>query len=388
MALESIKVYKKIIFYSWQSDLPNSTNRGFIEDAICKAIKKLKKDSVLQFDVALDRDTSGKSGSLDIANTIFEKVRNCNVFIADVSFVTSDAKRKHPNPNVLLESGYAAKSIGWESIIFIFNKSTGKIEDLPFDLRSRKIIQYEIEDQASKAKVKEHLVSHLCRELDSIITERSNKERIFEHLKTSLDAEITVICNRIRKILDDYGNELDLNRVFEISSLSQSEINEKLVGREYIGFQVLKLWDDTIEKLNQIIDNPLFSKHIEDDKIAPIIDLIRALVIFNENVKQRSLFKPIQKQAENREVVKGKTLNPGNPDNSYLLLSKKKGAKAGKVIDSGSFSPYHEKLLLEKLIETENVFSLLVFSVINPINEILNSWGNSLLLDPAMFRTN
>lgn len=30
------------IFYSWQSDLPNNSNRSFIEVAIKKAIKKVK----------------------------------------------------------------------------------------------------------------------------------------------------------------------------------------------------------------------------------------------------------------------------------------------------------------------------------------------------------
>ena len=34
------------IFYSWQSDLANSTNRGFIEDCLKKAVKNLKKEGV------------------------------------------------------------------------------------------------------------------------------------------------------------------------------------------------------------------------------------------------------------------------------------------------------------------------------------------------------
>ena len=29
---------KKIVFYSWQSDLPNSTNRGFIQQSLENAV--------------------------------------------------------------------------------------------------------------------------------------------------------------------------------------------------------------------------------------------------------------------------------------------------------------------------------------------------------------
>jgi hypothetical protein len=32
------------VFYSWQSDLPNKTNRGFIKDALEGACKELSAD--------------------------------------------------------------------------------------------------------------------------------------------------------------------------------------------------------------------------------------------------------------------------------------------------------------------------------------------------------
>lgn len=33
---------KRTIFYSWQSDLPNNSNRGFIESCIESSLKDLK----------------------------------------------------------------------------------------------------------------------------------------------------------------------------------------------------------------------------------------------------------------------------------------------------------------------------------------------------------
>ena len=44
------------IFYSWQSDLPNNTNRGFIHDVLKKAVGNIRK--TMKIDADLDRDTS------------------------------------------------------------------------------------------------------------------------------------------------------------------------------------------------------------------------------------------------------------------------------------------------------------------------------------------
>lgn len=60
------------IFYSWQSDLPNNTNRSFIENAIKKAIKKLSFET--QVYAEYDRDTLDITGSPDISAAIFERL--------------------------------------------------------------------------------------------------------------------------------------------------------------------------------------------------------------------------------------------------------------------------------------------------------------------------
>lgn len=59
------------VFYSWQSDLPNSTNRGFIEKALENAVKLIHNDESIEVEPVIDRDTVGVPGSPDIANTIF-----------------------------------------------------------------------------------------------------------------------------------------------------------------------------------------------------------------------------------------------------------------------------------------------------------------------------
>ena len=73
------------IFYSWQSDLPNSTTRGLIESSIEAAIRSLRNT----VSVYADRDTQGVTGSPDIVQTIFSKIDECDVFVADVTSVAT-----------------------------------------------------------------------------------------------------------------------------------------------------------------------------------------------------------------------------------------------------------------------------------------------------------
>jgi hypothetical protein len=60
---------EKIIFYSWQSDLPNNKNRGFISTCLEKAAKTIIQEEVHLIEV--DRDTKAVTGTPDIASSIF-----------------------------------------------------------------------------------------------------------------------------------------------------------------------------------------------------------------------------------------------------------------------------------------------------------------------------
>jgi len=136
---------RRIVFYSWQSDHPNSTNRGFIQHALEIAAKTIADDNSVAVEPVVDRDTKSVPGSPDIASTIFSKITSADIFVADVTIVTREKDmRPSPNPNVLVELGYALKALGPARIILVFNKSFGKIEELPFDLRMRRALTYEM----------------------------------------------------------------------------------------------------------------------------------------------------------------------------------------------------------------------------------------------------
>ena len=84
------------IFYSWQSDLPNKTNRNFIQNAIEVALKEINKDNRIV--ACIDRDTKDELGSPDIRTSIFNKINHSKFFICDVSL----NENKVPNPNVII----------------------------------------------------------------------------------------------------------------------------------------------------------------------------------------------------------------------------------------------------------------------------------------------
>ncbi len=131
------------IFYSWQKDRPNASNRGFIEQALENVAQKLRNDRTLDIEPNIDRDTVGVPGSPEIVSTIFSKIEQADIFVCDISIINgANSKRPTPNPNVLVELGYALKALGENRLILILNSAYGEVEKLPFDLRSRRVLTY------------------------------------------------------------------------------------------------------------------------------------------------------------------------------------------------------------------------------------------------------
>jgi len=76
----------RVVFYTWQSDLPNATNRGFIQQALENVAKAITADDTIDVEPVIDRDTQGGAGAPDIAKTIFQKIAVADVVVADVLF--------------------------------------------------------------------------------------------------------------------------------------------------------------------------------------------------------------------------------------------------------------------------------------------------------------
>lgn len=165
------------VFYSWQSDRPNKTNRGLILSALQIASKAVAADSSNDIEPVVDRDTAGLPGAPDIAATIFEKIGKSDCFVADVSIINGGVGvRPCPNPNVLIEMGYAAGVLGWERIVLVVNTAFGPVEMLPFDLRARRVLAYnsmpEDEDRASIRNPLGRMLQSALREIAALHHQR------------------------------------------------------------------------------------------------------------------------------------------------------------------------------------------------------------------------
>jgi hypothetical protein len=247
------------VFYSWQSDIRR--NRNIIQTCLEKAIKEIikKEHKIIDLEINIDRDTSNKSGSPEIANTIFQKIKGCDIFVCDVTIVNKNKLsnlfkyRLTPNPNVLIELGYAVNLLGWERIICINDIKFSKLEDLPFDIRGHRITSF----QSSEQNFKDNLVSHLKRAVEFII---SNYETIVEdQLKDSNKFHDLYIYNQIGKICSE---------VTLLDSLSLC-INSLHINQLYLDH-----WDDLQEfyklSINIFLDNELdalmknFLKNLND----------------------------------------------------------------------------------------------------------------------------
>lgn len=168
------------VFYSWQSDRPNRSTRGFIQDALKKAIKAANRDLTIdppdRGDEAftIDHDTKGEPGTPDIVATILRKIDDCAIFVADLTYVaeTEDGKGV-PNPNVLIERGYALNEIGSKRMIGVMNEAYGAADRLPFDLRGvRWPICYRLAEDTNeeeRRRAKAGLIDDLKRAIKEIV---------------------------------------------------------------------------------------------------------------------------------------------------------------------------------------------------------------------------
>ncbi|QOJ31418.1 MAG: hypothetical protein HRU81_04505 [Gammaproteobacteria bacterium] len=167
------------IFWSWQSDYSPKTCRHFIRESLVDAITQVAEEiSVDDADrPEIDHDTKGERGMADIATTILNKIENAAVFVADLTPIARSPEGKWlPNPNVMIELGWAMHRPGWERVIGILNMAGGaKVEDLPFDIRQRRVVTFVLNDAADKstrAAVRSKLVSELKEALRINLEER------------------------------------------------------------------------------------------------------------------------------------------------------------------------------------------------------------------------
>lgn len=376
------------IFYSWQSDLPNNTNRSFIEDVIKKAIKRSKNNGYSIY-LDYDRDTLGVTGSPDISETIFNKIDKTDIFICDISIINQDYEgRKTPNPNVLLELGYAAKVLGWEKIICLFNKKFGKVLDVPFDLNHKRILFYNSDELNEKERV--------SKIISQSISEIHSKGILFNPLKDHIKGKVDFCLLEILKHMTSYvygtvSMSESLAKVTELLNLTESTLNEKLQeDKEILGFFVYNNLNDISEKLDDLYTVITTSNIYPVEWAITILRFRDWIRSYKWSISSRSnlnIFQNVKKVDNKYDVISASTTNSLNPINSYILVKKDAGGKL-KVVNKAIINIGHKEALLSFHninFDSRNELSKRIWDVITISNEWLDKNGNEIILDPDYY---
>lgn len=342
---------KNTIFYSWQSNLPNSSNRGFIEQCIKNAIRNIENSKYLHLEMSIERDTKGVIGTPGIVDTLFKKIDSSKLFIADVSIINSNSKeRKTPNPNVLLELGYAAKSLGWNNVLCFFNLDYGSIEDLPFDIKFRRIITYSINNRV-KSEVRSGLAKIISATVEELFFSGLLDDDINDFFKVKIDTQLLTVLKSLANIVYAYNSEENnLNRITKLLNLSESDMQDLLLNKEFIGFQVHKNFREIEEELTLIFKDFVSSMYFKKELGIIVANIIKWIKKYNKFISLRThpnLFIHTSKVNSEYYLLDSKSLNPTNKE-GYLLLRKIDGEK-GMVVDFGDIQ---ETLKVDSALES------------------------------------
>lgn len=384
----------KNIFYSWQNDLDGKTHRYFIEKCIKKALKDLGKDALIYMDY--DRDTMGLNGSPDITSSIFDKIDKSVLFICDVSIVNSDySGRKTPNPNVLIELGYAANKLGWDRIICLFDTSTGEIESLPFDLRQKRVTSFSPNTQNELERISGILLTN--------IKNLYSKGKLFnplnDYIKGKIDHSILAILKPMSNIV--FGTLSLSEGMAQIDNLlnySCDEIKKRIGDAKFPGYLVFNDFSVEADELKDILKDLFSSSYFPKEWSYTVLEVLDWIRMYSWFVSKRNKEYPFEKDSfeyNDLAAINAHHMNPDNPKSSYLILETRDSngtryvaTEGGKVINVTHFPTDNLKIFTQSFrLNDAGAINLAnkIYSLIVICREWLNTTDGEFILDPDYY---
>lgn len=322
---------EKKIFYSWQSDLDHGFNWKLIENCIQSSLENLNRNSK-HIKFSIDLATRGLPGSPDIVDAIFKKIENSSIFIADITPITTLGEKGIPNPNVLIELGFAVNVLGWDNIICINNRAYGNVEKLPFDIKQRRITTYKLDKIKDKDKQERALTNIFDIAIASIQETQSEYDEITEIFKLKVDHILLSLTNHFNLIFVIKDSVIGVDVFYDIiDQLSLGFTEDREINiRDTESFLEVKA-----KELNELTKHPLLILNKKVRQITSIIKLIEALDLLRENIKSNRFYN-----------------------------TNRKGEKS-------------------KLTDLE-ILNLLLSDISKAMENILKNWGDHILTNPAL----
>lgn len=366
------------VFYSWQSDLASKYNRNLIETVIKDALKSIKKSNQEVSEINLVSDSRDEIGTPDLPSSIFEKIEKSDLFIADISIINSGSNfRLTPNPNVLIELGYAVKCLGWSKVICVYNEAIEDVEKLPFDIRSRKPLLYNTHNELSEEK--KRLKNLVEKSINEIIKRCYSDKKEYLTIKRNVDVSMqAVLIDFCQMFFREMGENIDKYNYAKLLNLTGEEIADILNDKKFLGFFLFRNIRHSIADFINTFNDKLEVYFLSEEERKIIAKLIFALRDYVSCLDiDRGVF---VKVGETNEyfVVGGRQINIENDKNSYILL-KPINKDENIVIAGGQLEKADKKEALNYYrINKEDIryLSSVIFSIINCVNLWIKQTGN------------
>jgi hypothetical protein len=361
------------IFYSWQSDLPNNKNRGLIETALNKAKDNILSGNQNVTEIEIISDSRGENGTPDLVSSIFNKIDSCDIFIADISIINANTNtRLSPNPNVLLELGYASHVVGWNKSICIFNSEYAKVEELPFDIRTRKPITFNT--SASTTEAKKLLANNLAQSIDGIVNNILIDKNEYTISKRTIDLAMQAILLDFCRLLYEEHEKYNYNKLL---MASQDELKQLILNRELLGFWLYRNISNDIKDFTDYFNDNLEMYFLSEKEKRILAKLVFALKSYERLLRNDSILTPVGEE-KLLIIIDAHKSSPINVKGSYIL-AKPHGDDEAIVQAGGQFIDLYTTKLLHIYHMTNDlssIFSQAIIHIVDIVNEWIRCSGN------------
>lgn len=223
-------------------------------------------------------------------------------------------------------------------------------------------------------------------QVKAISESRLNKE-INDYIKMITDKEILYILNHLQKRVVSYERvNISEEGIKNFLNETCESIEAGIKASEFIGFQLLKSWDEAEKNLSELLNKNHMVARLRNDTIISLISTYKAIHSLDLLQKRKELFEKSDKVSDKYKLI----IPPGDSEQARCLLLTKLDDDKGIVRDFGDFhrSAYGD-LLRVYLVKEQWVseYAHSIYDVLLSINSWLNNTGNEFVVDPKYFRT-
>lgn len=257
------------MFFAFQMDIDDKFGKGFIQSAIEIAIQKFKDEGI---DVSLDFGFRGTPGTPLLIEEMLKKSSESDMVIVDLTFTSSkiwsDSKKisilgkeirilkktqdkKSPNPNVLLETGYAWAKKGTYRTLAVMNAAFGSPDLLPVDLKGfRWGITYSLNDDnySDRKSIRKDLSNDLYDAIKAAISsEAQYQQEKLNPIKLRRNWRPRDF-NTVFRPTDDAKDKIKKLRIdLENKEVAQRIVGPKNAGKTRLAFELYRKIDADID---------------------------------------------------------------------------------------------------------------------------------------------